>query len=93
MTTAFSPTWKTDAEPLEASPVQALTDLMQNLRGHWQFLLSEQQELSEQWRDAYYLRFRKSHWAKWQETVPDLLAALDDLDQVMQQAQLATRDP
>lgn len=73
--------------------METLTDLTQNLGGDWQYLQSEQWELSQRWRDAHYSRFRKSHWAKWQETVPVLLATLNRLDQLMQQAQLETRDP
>jgi hypothetical protein len=70
-----------------------ITDLTQHLRGQWQLLQVQEQQMAECWRDSTYLRFRRRHWVNWESRLPGLLSTLESLDNVICRAEGATREP
>lgn len=70
-----------------------ITDLTQHLRGQWQLLQVQEQQMAERWRDSTYSRFRRRHWVNWESRLPGLLSTLESLDDVICRAEGATREP
>ena len=70
-----------------------ITDLTQHLRGQWQLLQVQEQQMAECWRDSTYLRVRRRQWVNWESRLPGLLSTLESLDNVICRAEGATREP
>ena len=63
-----------------------LTESSDSLKGAWTVVRSEWAEAKEHWRDATAESFEHNLWQEWEEQVPKLIARLDELDEILQQA-------
>ena len=71
----------------------SVADLTARLRGHWQLIQVQEQQMAECWRDTTYLRFKQQHWALWESRVPALFSVVEAVEEVMHRAQTETVDP
>ena len=67
-----------------------MNDSQDTIRGEWRLLLSQWSSTRAQWRDMVAVQFEKDFWRQWEHEVPGLLNALEDLDNVLDQALRAT---
>jgi hypothetical protein len=70
-----------------------INDLRNNLQSHWNGLQTQWETTRGSWRDAVSDRFEREFWSFWEEEIPKLLRAMDDLDETLDNALRRTEDP
>ena len=57
-----------------------------SLQGEWSALESQWQSVSAQWRDNVAARFEKQFWQPMEDSIPQLLKSMDEVEETFRQA-------
>ena len=63
-----------------------LADTHDNLRSEWSALESQWQSVSAEWRDNVGARFEKQFWQPMEDSIPQLLKTIDEVEETFRQA-------
>ena len=63
-----------------------LADNQDALRSDWSALESQWLSTRAQWRDNVAARFEKQFWQQMEDSIPQLLRAMDEVDEIFRQA-------
>lgn len=63
-----------------------LAETHDNIRGSWSILQGQWTETRRQWRDSVGERFEREMWQEWEDDIPQVLQAMQDLDEILNQA-------
>jgi uncharacterized protein YukE len=66
--------------------VSRIAEAREAIAGEWSSLESLWEETRHDWRDAAAERFEREFWNELEGTVPQLLKAMDDLNDTLDQA-------
>jgi hypothetical protein len=63
-----------------------LAETHDSLQGEWSALESHWQSVSAQWRDNVAARFEKQFWQPMEDSIPQLLRTIDEVEETFRQA-------
>jgi hypothetical protein len=66
--------------------VSEISEAAESLSGAWSGLCGRWHDAREHWRDAIGDSFERRLWQEWEAEMPQLLRALNDLNEVLSQA-------
>ncbi|MCW3488670.1 hypothetical protein [Dethiobacter alkaliphilus] len=62
------------------------------LKGEWSFLQNTWKNTRQYWHDSVAERFEQKFWSQWEREVPQTLARMQELDEVLRQIKAETSD-
>jgi hypothetical protein len=70
----------------------SINDTQDSIKGEWSILQSEWDNTRSLWRDSVANRFEKQFWSELERQIPQLLSAMEELDEILDQALYNTED-